>query len=56
MMPNRPELSSLDRLLTVDEVAALLGMSAAWVRQHSNGLRRPGNPQREAGKIRSLPA
>ena len=30
-----------DRLMTVEEVARLLGMSAAWVRQHSNGMRRP---------------
>jgi len=38
------------RLLCVEEVAALLGMSTAWVRQHSNGLRRPGIPSVKLGK------
>ncbi len=39
-----------DRLLSVDEVAALLGMSPAWVRQHSNGIRRPAIPSVKLGK------
>ena len=39
-----------DRLLTVGEVARMLGMSSAWVRQHSNGLRRPGIPSVKLGR------
>ena len=39
-----------DRLLTVGEVADLLGMSGAWVRQHSNGMRRPAIPSVKLGK------
>jgi excisionase family DNA binding protein len=39
-----------DRLLTVGEVAAMLGVSEAWVRQHSNGLRRPAIPSVKLGK------
>jgi excisionase family DNA binding protein len=39
-----------DRLLTVGEVAAMLGMSEAWVRQHSNGLRRPAIPSVKLGR------
>jgi excisionase family DNA binding protein len=38
------------RLLSVEEVAALLGMSTAWVRQHANGLRRPTIPSVKLGK------
>jgi excisionase family DNA binding protein len=38
------------RLLTVGEVAAMLGMSDAWVRQHSNGMRRPSIPSVKLGK------
>lgn len=38
------------RLLTVGEVAAMLGMSAAWVRQHSNGMRQPRIPSVKLGK------
>jgi hypothetical protein len=38
---------SLEPLLSVEEVARILKMSPAWVRQHSNGLRslrfRPSN-------------
>lgn len=30
-----------ERLLTVAEVAEILGMSTAWVRQHGSGKRRP---------------
>jgi predicted DNA-binding transcriptional regulator AlpA len=39
-----------DRLLDVPEVAHLLGMSEAWVRQHSNGMRRPAIPSIKLGK------
>jgi predicted DNA-binding transcriptional regulator AlpA len=39
-----------NRLLTVGEVAAMLGMSEAWVRQHSNGMRRPCIPSVKLGK------
>jgi len=39
-----------DRLLTVGEVAAMLGVSDAWVRQHSNGMRRPAIPSVKLGK------
>lgn len=39
-----------DRLMTVEEVAKLLGMSPAWVRQHSNGMRRPQIPSVKLGK------
>jgi predicted DNA-binding transcriptional regulator AlpA len=38
------------RLLTVDEVATMLGMSTAWVRQHSNGMRQPAIPSVKLGK------
>jgi excisionase family DNA binding protein len=39
-----------ERLLTVDQVAELLAMSTAWVRQHSNGMRRPAIPSLKLGK------
>jgi excisionase family DNA binding protein len=39
-----------DHLLTVGEVAAMLRVSEAWVRQHSNGLRRPAIPSVKLGK------
>ena len=42
--------SDPDRLLSVEEVAELLGMSTAWVRQHSNGMRRPSIPSIKLGK------
>ena len=37
-------------LLTVDEVAELLGLSAAWVYQHSCGARRPSLPSVKLGR------
>jgi excisionase family DNA binding protein len=37
-------------LLTVDEVAQLLGVSAAWVYQHSCGARRPALPSVKLGR------
>ena len=39
-----------DRLLDVPEVAAMLRMYEAWVRQHSNGLRQPAIPSIKLGK------
>jgi excisionase family DNA binding protein len=39
-----------DRLMTVGEVARQLAMSTAWVRQHSNGMRRPEIPSVKLGK------
>ena len=39
-----------DRLLTVEQVAEMLAMSSAWVRQHSNGMRRPAIPSVKLGK------
>ena len=39
-----------DRLMTVEEVARQLAMSTAWVRQHSNGMRRPEIPSVKLGK------
>jgi excisionase family DNA binding protein len=39
-----------DRLMTVEEVADLLGMSAAWVSQHASGLRRPAIARVKLGK------
>ncbi len=37
-------------LLTVGEVAALLNVSAAWVRQHASGFRNPTIPSVKLGK------
>jgi excisionase family DNA binding protein len=36
-------------LMTVAEVAKLLAMSTAWVRQHSSGLRQPTIPSLKMG-------
>jgi len=49
---NGPELIRCDpdHLLTVEEVARMLGMSTAWVRQHSSGLRQPAIPSVKLGK------
>ncbi len=38
------------RLMTVSEVAELLQMSTAWVRQHASGLRQPTIPSVKLGK------
>jgi excisionase family DNA binding protein len=43
-------LNDPGRLLSVPEVAELLHMSEAWVRQHSNGSRRPIIPSIKLGK------
>lgn len=37
-------------LLTVEQVAEMLGVSAAWVYQHSCGMRRPSLPSVKLGK------
>jgi len=39
--PTAPRHFDPDVLLTVGEVAGMLKISTAWVRQHSNGRRRP---------------
>jgi predicted DNA-binding transcriptional regulator AlpA len=36
-------------LMTVQDVAALLNMSPAWVRQHSDGQRQPRIPSLKMG-------
>jgi excisionase family DNA binding protein len=36
-------------LMTVHEVAKMLSMSAAWVRQHSDGQRQPRIPSLKMG-------
>jgi hypothetical protein len=41
---------TIDHLLTVEQVAGMLGVSEAWVRQHSNGMRRPAIPSVKLGK------
>lgn len=41
---------SHDRLMTVSEVARMLSMSSAWIRQHSSGLRQPTIPSLKMGK------
>jgi excisionase family DNA binding protein len=43
--PAQPE-----RLLTVPEVADILAVSPAFVRQHASGLRRPAIPSVKLGK------
>jgi excisionase family DNA binding protein len=49
--------ADFDWLLTVEQVAERLGMSAAWVRQHSNGMRQPSIPSVKLGKsVRFRPA
>ena len=50
LAPIRHVQADPDRLLDVPEVARMLGMSEAWVRQHSNGLRRPSIPCVKLGK------
>lgn len=41
-----------DDILTVQEVAAILKVSTAWVRDHSNGHRKPILPSAKIGGIR----
>jgi predicted DNA-binding transcriptional regulator AlpA len=46
----QPQADPFERLLDVPEVARMLNMSEAWVRQHSNGMRRPSIPSIKFGK------
>ena len=39
----------IEPLMTVHEVAKMLSMSAAWVRQHSDGQRQPTIPSLKMG-------
>jgi len=39
-----------DRLLDARDVATMLSVSHAWVRQHSNGMRRPIIPSVKLGR------
>ena len=39
----------IEPLMTVHEVAKMLSMSAAWVRQHSDGQRQPTIPSLKLG-------
>jgi len=41
---------AMNPLLTVTEVAQLLGISEAWVYQHSCGARRPNLPSVKLGR------
>ena len=50
VQPRQPIPDDPARLLSVEEVAALLKMSTAWVRQHANGLRHPTIPSVKLGK------
>jgi excisionase family DNA binding protein len=43
------EPTPMQPLLTVKEVAVLLSMSTAWVRQHSDGQRQPTIPSLKMG-------
>jgi excisionase family DNA binding protein len=41
----------MNPLLSVEQVAELLGVSAAWVYQHSRGDRRPRVPSVRLGRV-----
>ena len=43
------ETTPMQQLMTVKEVAVLLSMSTAWVRQHSDGQRQPRIPSLKMG-------
>jgi hypothetical protein len=45
-----PPAPLAQNLITVTEVARMLGMSSAWVRQHSAGKRQPTIPCLKLGK------
>ncbi len=47
---HRNEGTDEDDILTVEEVAAWLRVTPAWVRAHANGKRRPQLPGFKAGK------
>jgi Helix-turn-helix domain len=44
-----PENEPVERLLTVEEVAAWLRVEPAWVRAHANGSREPKLPSLKVG-------
>jgi predicted DNA-binding transcriptional regulator AlpA len=47
----KPEMAGdPGRLLSVEDVARILGMSTAWVYQHSCGARRPALPSVKLGR------
>ena len=43
------EQQPMQQLMTVKDVAVLLNMSTAWVRQHSDGQRQPTIPSLKMG-------
>ena len=43
------ESQPMQQLMTVKDVAVLLNMSTAWVRQHSDGQRQPTIPSLKMG-------
>jgi predicted DNA-binding transcriptional regulator AlpA len=47
-----PDMSNPIRLLTVADICRRLGVSRAWVIEHSNGRRRPVLPSIKLGKVR----
>jgi excisionase family DNA binding protein len=49
-LENRFTANTGNPLLTVDQVAQLLGVSSAWVYQHSCGARRPSLPSVKLGR------
>lgn len=45
-----------EKLLTVDELSAIIGMSPGWIYQHSTGKRQPCIPSVKIGKSRRFRA
>lgn len=45
-------MNGLTELLTVADICKKLGVSRAWVIEHSNGRRRPVLPSIKLGKVR----
>ncbi len=45
-------MNGLTELLTVADICRKLGVSRAWVIEHSNGRRRPVLPSIKLGKVR----
>jgi excisionase family DNA binding protein len=43
-------IEDIEQMMTVEEVAAKLRLSKAWVYDHSNGRRRPLLPSTKMGK------
>ncbi|MBV9082491.1 MAG: helix-turn-helix domain-containing protein [Acidobacteriaceae bacterium] len=46
------ETEGREEWMTIEEVAALLKVTPAWVRAHSNGNRQPRIPSAKMGKHR----